>query len=133
MTKFNRGYEDLQVWQKAIDLAANIYQLTKRFPKEETYGMTSQMRRCSVSIASNIAEGSARNGSKEFSQFLGIASGSVAELKTQLIIAGRIGLLTDEIAEPLLLEATSIERMLAALNKSITKPATCNLQLATQN
>jgi four helix bundle protein len=131
MKKFNKGYEDLQVWQKAIFLAEQIYIVTKTFPKDEIYGMTSQMRRCAVSIASNIAEGCARNNPKEFIQFLGIASGSAAELKTQLIISERIGLLDKNAFDNLLTEATSIERMLAALGKSIAKPATCNLQLAT--
>jgi four helix bundle protein len=131
MAKANRGYEDLQVWQKAIDLAHNIYVATKAFPKEELYGLTSQMRRSSVSIASNIAEGYARNSAKEFAQFLAIACGSTAELKTQLIISGRIALTAEPMLDKLLSEATAIERMLSSLAKSIIKPASCTLQLAT--
>ncbi len=131
MAKFNKGYEDLQVWQKAIAVAEQIYLATKAFPKDEIYGMTSQMRRCIVSVASNIAEGCARNSSKEFVQFLGIASGSIAELKTQLLISQRVGLLDNNVFDSLFTEATTIEKMLSALRASIAQPATCNLQLAT--
>jgi len=131
MAKTNRSYKDLQVWRKAIDFAERAYTLTRAFLKEEIYGLTSQMRRCSVSIASNIAEGCARNSAKKFSQFLAIALGSTAELKTQLISSARIELITEATLNMLLPEATAIERMLASLSRAIIKPATCNLQLAT--
>ena len=78
-------YRDLNVWKKAIKLVKAIYKLTQTFPKEEIYGLTSQMRRSAVSIPSNIAEGQARRGNKEFSQFLYVSKGSAAELETQLI------------------------------------------------
>lgn len=81
------NYHNLKVWQKAIDLVSTIYELTKTFPKEEMYGLTSQMRRSAVSMPSNIAEGSQRNTDKAFGQFLSTAQGSAAELETQLIIA----------------------------------------------
>lgn len=84
------NYKDLIVWQKAIDLATWIYNLTSIFPKEELYGIVSQMRRAAVSIPSNIAEGQSRQHKTEFIQFLSIAKGSLSELETQLIISGRL-------------------------------------------
>jgi len=81
---------DLIVWQRAIELTVEIYRLTRSFPKEEMYGLTSQMRRASVSIASNIAEGRGRLNPAEFRQFLGIAQGSIFELKTQLMVARQL-------------------------------------------
>jgi four helix bundle protein len=84
-------YKKLQVWREAMDLVSDVYRLTKKFQKEEMFGLTSQMRRCSVSIPSNIAEGAGRNGNKEFIHFLGITFGSCCELDTQLIIAERLG------------------------------------------
>ena len=84
------SYKDLIVWQKAIDLAISIYRLTENFPKSEIYGLTSQMRRASISIPSNIAEGRMRRSRKEFIRFLLIAYGSGAELETQIEIAKRL-------------------------------------------
>ncbi len=86
-----KSFRDLRVWNKAIDLTAVIYNLTTDFPKAEVYGLTSQMRRAAVSIASNIAEGSARGTKKDFRQFVMIARGSNCELQTQLVIAARLG------------------------------------------
>jgi len=83
---------DLIVWQRAIELTVAIYKLTHRFPKQEIYGLTSQMRRAGVSVASNIAEGRGRLSPVEFRQFLGLAQGSLYELRTQLIVADRLGL-----------------------------------------
>lgn len=87
-------HKDLDVWKLGIDLVERTYSLTKSFPKEEIYGLTSQIRRSAVSISSNIAEGAARNSKKEFLQFLYISLGSLSELETQLIIAQRLGYLT---------------------------------------
>jgi four helix bundle protein len=84
--------QDLMVWQRAMDLTVCVYRLTRRFPKEETYGLVSQLRRASVSIASNIAEGRGRLNAAEFRQFLGIALGSTFEIKTQLILTRRLGM-----------------------------------------
>jgi len=81
------NYKDLNVWKEAMEIVAIVYRLTARFPKDETYGLVSQMRRAAVSIPSNIAEGSRRNTTKDFVHFLAIASGSTAELETQLLIA----------------------------------------------
>ncbi len=80
-------YKDLKVWQKAVELTKLIYEITKVFPTEEKFGLTNQIRRASVSIPSNIAEGAGRNSDKEFIQFIAIATGSCYELETQLIIA----------------------------------------------
>ena len=91
-----KSYKDLIVWQKSVDLVGEVYGLVKLLPKEELYALSDQMRRAAVSIPSNIAEGQARNSSKEFAQFLAIARGSKAELETQLIICVRLGYLTDE-------------------------------------
>jgi four helix bundle protein len=84
------GYKDLVVWRKSMDLVVAVYKLTEGFPKEELYGLTSQVRRCAVSIPSNIAEGRQRKSTKEFSQFVSIAYGSGAELETQIEIAKRL-------------------------------------------
>src|SRR6185312_14071270 len=85
------SYRELKVWQKSIDLAEQVYRLTERFPSAEMYGLAKQMRRASVSIASNIAEGWGRRSRREYSQFVAIARGSNDELQTQLVIAERLG------------------------------------------
>ena len=86
-----KSYKDLDVWKKSIELVKEVYILVKYLPKEETYALSDQMRRSAVSIPSNIAEGSGRNGTKEYLQFLYIALGSLCELETQIIIAKEIG------------------------------------------
>jgi len=85
-----QDFHDLTVWQRAIDLTVCIYTLTQSFPKEETYGLISQLRRASVSVASNIAEGRGRLNTAEFRQFLGIALGSMFEIQTQLLVARKL-------------------------------------------
>lgn len=90
------NHEDLNVWKESMELAKNIYLVTKNFPRDEIYGITSQMRRAAVSIPSNIAEGSARQSDKELIQFLYIALGSLAELQTQLILSKDIGYLDND-------------------------------------
>lgn len=91
-----KTHKDLDVWKKAVDFVIDLYKLTQVFPKEELYGLTSQMRRAAISILSNIAEGSARQGNKELVQFLYIALGSVVELDTQLIIARNLNYINEE-------------------------------------
>ena|ERR1039457_2054249 len=86
-----QSFRELQVWQKAMQLAIAIYQLTRSFPREELYGLTSQLRRAAVSVPSNIAEGHGRLSNREFTHFLSIARGSVCELQTQLEIARSLG------------------------------------------
>ncbi|MGN0006613.1 MAG: four helix bundle protein [Alistipes sp.] len=84
-------YKDLIVWQRSMVLAKNVYEIVKLLPKEEQFGLSSQMRRAAISIPSNIAEGQARNSSKEFKNFLSVAKGSAAELETQLLLCVEIG------------------------------------------
>jgi four helix bundle protein len=95
VSKGVKTHKDLDVWKEAVMLVKKIYELTSVFPKEEIYGLTSQIRRAVVSIPSNIAEGAARNSRKEFIQFLYIALGSCAELDTQLIIAKELGYINE--------------------------------------
>lgn len=83
----SKGFRDLMVWQKSMQLAVEVYKLTKNFPREEVYGLTSQIRRSAISIPSNIAEGHGRLNAREFRQFLGVARGSTYELQTQLELA----------------------------------------------
>jgi len=87
-----KTHKDLDVWKKSMTLAKEVYKLTKSFPKEEIYGLASQMRRAAVSIPSNIAEGAGRNSDKEFIQFLYVSLGSLAELETQLLLSKELGL-----------------------------------------
>jgi four helix bundle protein len=87
-----QDFHELAVWQRSIDLTVSIYRLTQKFPKEEAYGLVSQLRRASVSIASNIAEGRGRLNAGEFRQFLGIALGSTFEVQTQLIVARKLAM-----------------------------------------
>ncbi len=114
-----KSYQDLEVWQKAMQFVTDCYRVTGEFPKSELYGLTNQMRRAAVSIPSNIAEGQARQYTKEFIQFLAIASGSLAEVETQLLISVRLGYLQEASAGELLESAGSIGRMLRALRKSL--------------
>ena len=103
--------KELNIWKKSIDLAVDVYTATKGFPKEETYGLTSQIRRSAVSIPSNISEGAGRNSDNEFLHFLGIANGSAYELETQVFISNRIALMDDEQTEVLLTQLTEIQKM----------------------
>lgn len=113
------NYKDLIIWQKAVDLSVKVYKLTKDFPKEEIYGLTSQMRRCSVSIASNIAEGSGRNSKKDFAHFLAISYGSTCELETQTIIAQKSGFIENEALTSVQQDIFEIQKMIWALNRSL--------------
>ena len=90
-----KTHKDLDVWKRAMDLAADVYSITRQFPKEEQFGLISQARRSAVSIPSNIAEGAARNSRKEYAQFLYVALGSVSELETQLLLAARLDFMPD--------------------------------------
>ena len=113
------SYRDLIVWQKSIRLTIDIYKETRKFPKEELFGLTSQIRRCAVSIPSNIAEGQARNTSGEFVQFIGIAKGSLAELETQIEISFLLDYF-DEITKNNLIGVTiEINKMLTALQTNL--------------
>jgi four helix bundle protein len=114
-----RCYRDLNVWQRAIDLTVDVYRLTTGFPKHEIYGLSSQMQRAAVSIPSNIAEGHARDSTKEYLHHLSIAAGSQAELETQLIIAGRLGYLTETQVADSLAVTENIGRMNFGLQRSL--------------
>ena len=108
-----KDHKDLDVWQKAVDLVKYVYEATSRFPREELFGLTNQMRRAAVSIPSNIAEGAARQTEREFIQFLFVALGSASELETQAIIAGRLQYL-DEV-EMILKHIDAVKKMLNGL------------------
>ncbi|MDE0461595.1 MAG: four helix bundle protein [Caldilineaceae bacterium SB0668_bin_21] len=116
-----RSYRDLLVWQKSIDLTVRTYKLTGRFPSEERYGLTSQMRRAAASIPANIAEGHARRSTGEYLHFLGIARGSLAELETFLTLSERLGLIGGEISDSLWKNCAEISKMLAGLVRSISQ------------
>ena len=113
------NFKELMVWQKAIDLVTEIYKITRAFPKEEVFGLVSQMQRAAVSIPSNIAEGHERNTDKEFAQFLCIARGSLAELETQIIIAEKLSYITKEQRISILNNCYEIGRMINGLLKKI--------------
>jgi len=110
-----KDYKDLKVWQKGIEIVDKIYSLTAKFPKEETYGIVSQMNRASVRIPSNIAEGFVRHHTKEYKQFLYISLGSCAELDTQLIISHRRKYITKKELEELTEDINHESRMLVNL------------------
>lgn len=112
--------KELKIWNKAIDLTVEVYKATASFPKEEVYGLTSQIRRSAVSVPSNISEGAGRNSNKEFIHFLGIANGSSYELQTQLVISNRLNLMTDETLQPLLKEIEEIQKMNYKFQNTLT-------------
>jgi four helix bundle protein len=118
MNKKIESYRDLIVWQKSMDLCEKVYLVTQDYPKIEIYGLTSQTRRCSVSIPSNIAEGFQRGHKKEYIQFLYVSFGSGAELETQLLIALRVGYLKREKFDEL---NTLLEEVMKMLNSLINK------------
>jgi four helix bundle protein len=113
------GFKDLLIWKRAIALVEKVYEFTRSFPKEEMYGLTGQMRRASVAIPSNIAEGFGRQYNNEYKQFLYIALGSGAELQTQIIISNRLGYLTGEKSRELQDEIEQISKMTMSLIKKL--------------
>ena len=114
-----KNYTDLKLWQKSIQFVKEVYKATEDFPKREHFGLAAQIRKTAVSIASNIAEGSARQSDKEFNQFLIIARGSMAELHTQLIIAHECGFVAKEVLDDLVAKLNEIGRMLHALRRTL--------------
>ncbi|MGL4620709.1 four helix bundle protein [Chroococcidiopsis sp.] len=114
-----QSYRDLRVWQEAMNLAEACYRTTKAFPKEELYGMTSQIRRAAVSIPANIAEGYGRKNRGEYIQFLYIAQGSLKELETHLLIAQRVELTCCQTINSLLIHSESVGRLLLALIRAL--------------
>jgi four helix bundle protein len=120
-----RSYQELIGWKKGIELVTDVYRLTQKFPKQEIYGLTSQIRRAAVSIPSNIAEGQGHMSRGEFKQFLGHARGSVLELESQVLIARNLAYLNLEEGEFLLERIAELGRVLNGLLKSLD-PAVTN-------
>jgi four helix bundle protein len=114
-----KHYKDLKIWQKGMRLTKLVYQLTARFPADERFGLTSQMRRAAVSVPSNIAEGQARQGTREFLQFLSHASGSLAELDTQLLLSVDLGYCLETETNSITGEISEIQKMLAAIRRKL--------------
>ena len=110
-----RGHRDLVAWQKAMELVKEIYRATRTFPREEVYGLTSQLRRAAISVPSNLAEGHGRSSRKEFHLFIGHARGSLLEIETQLEIARDLGYLAASDAARLLARASEVARMVNGL------------------
>ncbi|TYP94744.1 four helix bundle protein [Fodinibius salinus] len=115
------NFRELDVWKKAVELATRIYQLTDDYPKQEVYGLTSQIRRCTVSISSNIAEGAGRRSEKEFQKFLDIATGSCYELETQLIISNNLQYLNEAEYKNIKGKLIEIQKMIYALRQSLAE------------
>jgi four helix bundle protein len=117
-----KSFRELKVWKLSIDLTVLVYGLTAEFPKSEIYGLSSQMQRAAVSIASNIAEGSARSTRKDFRQFVSIARGSNCELQTQLLIANRLGLAEEHRIGEIEMLSHEVGQMLSGLSKYLSQP-----------
>lgn len=111
--------QDLKIWSKAIDLCVLVYEISAKFPNDERFGLTSQIRRSAVSVASNVAEGAGRNTNGEFAQFLGIANGSAYELQTQAVIAHRLNLVSE--IDDILDKVDEIQKMNYKLQQTLKK------------
>ena len=114
-----QSYRDLQVWQEGMNLAEACYRLTKGFPREEIYGMTSQIRRAAASIPANVAEGYGRKSRAEYIRFLYIAQGSLKELETHLLLSQRVELVAAQAINPILRQCESVGRLLTALIRAL--------------
>lgn len=115
------SYRDLKVWRLGVQIALAVYRVTNKFPKDELYGLTSQTRRCAVSIPSSIAEGHARHSTKDYLRHLSISSGSLAELETQLLIASELDHLSSEALDDILSMCEEESRMLRSLQESLKR------------
>lgn len=111
--------KELKIWNKAMELVVDVYKSTSSFPSEEKFGLTSQIRRCSVSIPSNIAEGAGRNSKNEFRHFLSIANGSSYELQTQLLISNQLNLIETSITENLIKKIEELQKMNYSFQKTL--------------
>ncbi len=114
-----QSYRDLIVWQKSVEFVTRIYEMTRNFPPDERFGLTAQIRRCAVSIPSNIAEGYGRHTTKDYIRFLHISEGSLCEVQTQLLIAKNLNFLPSELDTELDELAREIERMLTSLIRKL--------------
>jgi four helix bundle protein len=112
-------FKELRVWNRSMDMVSQVYKLLSGMPITEQFGLTSQMRRCSVSIASNVAEGSGRFSSKDFQRFLSMAYGSCNELETQLILSNRLGYLEEYMTTPIVNDLNDLRKMIYRLRKSM--------------
>lgn len=119
------SYRDLVVWQKSMDLVVEIYALLKSFPKNEEYELSSQLRRCSVSVPSNIAEGYGRNHTKDYCRFLEIARGSLYEMETQIELSARLDFISQTQLSEILEKSKEVEKM---LNTLISKLKNANIR-----
>ena len=115
--KSGRGHYNLEAWRTARALVKNIYLLTQGFPREEKFGLSVQLRRAAVSVPSNIAEGAARTGEREFAQFLNIARGLLSELETQLLIASDLGYIRS--SDPVFLMVDRVSKLVTGLHKTV--------------
>ncbi len=115
------SYRELKVWQVGMELVEKVYKFSSHFPKHELYGLTSQMQRSAISIPSNIAEGQARDSTKEFLHFLSITLGSLAELETQIILAERLSYLETQESTVAIHQIHELAKMLRSLQKSLKK------------
>ncbi len=113
------NFEKLKIWQKAMDVAVEIYEISLLLPNDERFNLIHQIKKCAVSIPSNIAEGAGRNHNKEFIQFLGIANGSTFELITQLILAKRLKLISEEIIQPIINQLIEVSNMNFSFQKTL--------------
>ena len=116
-----KSFKDLKVWQKSYTLCLEIYKISVKFPKEERYGLTSQVRRAAVSVPSNIAEGYGRKTKADYCRALYIAYGSLCEVETQILLSGDLGFLPEDLMANILENLSEVERMLKALIKSLEK------------
>ena len=116
-----RNYKELKIWQRSVKLASMIYEMTSAFPSEEKFGLISQLRRASVSVSSNIAEGSARSSDKDFSRFIDIAYESLCELETQVIIAQEFGFIRDSDSGIYSESITELQKMIYTFSKTLKK------------
>lgn len=114
-------YKDLNIWKDSMELTSMIYSITQNFPDQENYGLTSQMRRCAVSIPTNIAEGAGRNGKAEFKHFIGIALGSLFELDTQVELNFKLNYVTEVDFTNIISEITKIRRMMFSFQNTLSK------------
>jgi four helix bundle protein len=114
-----RPHEQLDVWRKSVDLTVEVYRITETFPKDERFGLTSQIRRASISIAANIAEGAGRRSDKEFLNFLSMSQGSASEGETELLIAYRLGYLPEDVFNTAMEMLDEIGRMITGLCKHL--------------
>ena len=115
----SQAFQDLMVWQRAMEMTVSVYELTGGFPKEEQYGLTSQLRRAAVSVASNIAEGRGRQSQGEFRQFLSIAQGSTYEVHTQLLVARRLKIGDEAVSQKVETLCIEVSKMLGAFIQAL--------------